>query len=113
MAEDETPSKRKGGVAWQVLDLHSLPPETKGLYEEMRDAYDQGEEQKYTIAQEKFYAAVRGAIPADPGKRVLVVFRPARVDVAMAEEKTETKIKKGTFKLTAPEAPHKKQLKPS
>jgi hypothetical protein len=110
MADNETPGKRKGGVAWEVLDLQSLPAETKKLYEEMRDAYDQGEEQKYTTTQEKFYAAVRSAIPAEPGKRVLVVFRPARVDVAMTAEKTETKIKKGTFKLTSPE-PQKKQIR--
>jgi hypothetical protein len=106
----------KSGVPWQVLDLSSLSSDVRTFYNQMKGHYENNDEGKYLSTREKFYNAVKEEIRTSDSlasdQEVHVVFRPARVDVAIMKVKKKKKsggvIKKGTFRIPSvglPSAP--------
>lgn len=94
-----SPSARRKGVSWEVLNTFELPRNLEHLYQNLQQRYvrDHGEETPAVAdAREKFYQACTEAIAAAQDvdlhtHKISIVYRPARVDFAVSEIKNAKK----------------------
>ena len=96
---------KRSAVPWEIVDMATMPVDILSLYNEMKDAYESGREDKYSEARQRFYYAMVTSITfshsVPPDQKVSVKFIPAMVQVAITPRKEHGKngIVKGTFKL--------------